>query len=563
MDRHNVVKNHLGGRSMVYQQKPWLKLYDSKVSENVSVEYSSLFDLLDRSSAIYGEKPALTFYGRSWNFNDLKLVAEAYAASLHNNGFKKGDRMSIMLPNSPHYIFSLFGSFRLGGINVQVNPMYVEREIEHVLADSGSEFIIVLDTLYQKVKNVQPKTNLKEIIVVNLGGEKIALEEGDRYFEDFLAEGKILPETTIDPYEDVAMLQYTSGTTGVSKGVMLTHQNLLANVVQVCDFVYRPFEELIPEDFKMISVLPMFHVFGLSCNAIAGIREGANQLVLPRFDPQELMEVVKTEKPFQMSAVPTMYFALNSHPGIEESGFGDIHYMSSGGAPLPVEQIKVFEEKTGGRLLNGYGQSELSPSPIFNPPFLESRPGSVGIPIPSTEARIVEITVDGEMIDVAVGEPGELIIKGPQVMKGYWNRPEDTEKTIKDGWLLTGDIAKMDEDGYFYIMDRKKDMIIASGYNVYPAEVEDVLYQLQGVEEAVVIGVPDEYRGETVKAFLKIKESEFLSTEDIIAFAKKNLAPYKVPKQVEILEELPKSSVGKLLRRVLRDQELQKQKIGV
>ncbi|MCM3585596.1 long-chain fatty acid--CoA ligase [Mesobacillus maritimus] len=546
---------------MVYQQKPWLKLYDPKVGENVTVDYHSLFNLLEQAAITYSDKPALTFYGKSWSFLSVKEVAEGFAASLHSNGFQKGDRLAIMLPNSPHYIFSLFGGFKLGGINVQVNPMYVEREIEHVLTDSATEYMVVLDTLYQKVKHVQPKTALKKIVVVSLGGERLQLEEGDCYFEDFLTEGVVVPEIPIDRDEDVAMLQYTSGTTGLSKGVMLTHSNLLSNVVQVCDFVYRPMDDQIPEDFKIISVLPMFHVFGLSCNAIAGIREGANQLVLPRFDPKELMEIVKREKPFQMSAVPTMYFALNSQPDLEEYGFGNINYMSSGGAPLPVEQAKAFEQRTGGKLLDGYGQSELSPSPIFTPPFLKSRAGSVGVPIPGTEVRLVEVKEDGTMVDVPVGEAGELIVKGPQVMKGYWNRPEDTEKTIKDGWLLTGDIARMDEDGYFYILDRKKDMIIASGYNVYPREIEDVLYQNNAIEEVIVIGVPDEYRGETVKAFIKVKQGYTLTVEEIISYAKENLAPYKVPKQVEILDDLPKSSVGKLLRRVLRDQEIQK--IGV
>lgn len=545
---------------MVYREKPWLKLYDPSVGEDVSVEYDSLFGLLDCAATEYKEKPALTFYGRSWSFIETKFIAEAFAAALHEEGFTKGDRLAIMLPNSPHYIFSLFGGFRLGGINVQVNPMYVEREIEHVLVDSSTEFMIVLDALYPRVKQVQPKTSLKKVIVVSLGGEKFDLEGEDEYFEDFIKGKTGAPEIAIERNEDVAMLQYTSGTTGVSKGVMLTHNNLLSNVVQVCDFVYRPCEELIPNDFKIISVLPMFHVFGLSCNALAGIREGANQLVLPRFEPKELMELVKREKPFQMSAVPTMYFALNSQPGLEDYGFGDVHYFSSGGAPLPIEQAKSFEEKTGARLLDGYGQSELSPSPIFNPPFLNPKPGSVGIPIPGTEVRIVNVTDNG-LEDVPVGESGEMIVRGPQVMKGYWGRPEATEETIIDGWLLTGDIAKMDEDGYFYILDRKKDMIIASGYNVYPTEIEDVLYHHNAVEEVIVIGVPDEYRGETVKAFIKVKPGVSLSSEEVVLFAKENLAPYKVPKQVELLDELPKSSVGKLLRRVLRDQEIQK--IGV
>ncbi|SEM96511.1 long-chain acyl-CoA synthetase [Mesobacillus persicus] len=545
---------------MVYREKPWLKLYDPSVGENVSVEYESLFGLLDRSATKFKEKPALTFYGRSWSFIETRFIAEAFAAALHEEGFTKGDRLAIMLPNSPHYIFSLFGGFRLGGINVQVNPMYVEREIEHVLVDSSTEFMIVLDALYPRVKQVQPKTSLKKVIVVSLGGEKFDLEGEDEYFEDFIKGKTVVPSVSIDRNEDVAMLQYTSGTTGVSKGVMLTHNNLLSNVIQVCDFVYRPCEKLIPDDFKIISVLPMFHVFGLSCNALAGIREGANQLVLPRFEPKELMELVKREKPFQMSAVPTMYFALNGQPGLEDYGFGDVHYFSSGGAPLPIEQAKSFEEKTGARLLDGYGQSELSPSPIFNPPFLNPKPGSVGIPIPGTEVRIVNVTDNG-LEDVPVGESGEMIVRGPQVMKGYWGRPEATEETIIDGWLLTGDIAKMDEDGYFYILDRKKDMIIASGYNVYPTEVEDVLYHHKAVEEVIVIGVPDEYRGETVKAFIKVKPGARLTPEEVVLFAKENLAPYKVPKQVEILDELPKSSVGKLLRRVLRDQEIQK--IGV
>ncbi|KKK33033.1 AMP-dependent synthetase [Mesobacillus campisalis] len=548
---------------MTYHQKPWLRHYHPLVSEHVNVPYKSLFDLLEKAAAEYKEKPALTFYRRSWNFIQTKAIAEAFAAALSHSGFTKGDRLAIMLPNSPHYIFSLFGGFRLGGINVQVNPMYVEREIKHVLNDSGSEYIVVLDSLYQRIKQVQPGTNLKKVVVVSLGGERMALGDGDQYFEDFIATGSRMPDVAIDIKEDIAMLQYTGGTTGVGKGVMLTHNNLLSNVVQVCDFVYRAYGDQRPADLKMISVLPMFHVFGLSCNALAGIREGANQLVLPRFDPGEVIEVVKREKPFQMSAVPTMYFALNNHPHLAESGFGNVNYLSSGGAPLPVEQINAFESKTGSRILDGYGQSELSPSPIFNPPFLAPKPGSVGIPVPGTEVRVVEITEDG-LADVPVGEAGELAVKGPQVMKGYWNRPKDTEAAIRDGWLLTGDIVKMDEDGYFYILDRKKDMIIASGYNVYPREVEDVLYQIEGVDEAIVVGVPDEYRGETVKAFLKLKAGAELAAEDIILYAKQNLAPYKVPKQVELLEDLPKSSVGKLLRRVLRDEEIQKApKVGV
>jgi long-chain acyl-CoA synthetase len=541
---------------MVYQTKPWLKMYDSRIDEHVQIKNNSLYGFLQDAVDRFKEKPAFTFYSNVWSYNETKAVTDQLASALHKDGFKKGDRLSIMLPNSPHYIFTLFAVFRLGGIAVQVNPMYVEREVEHVLNDSGSEYIVVLDALYPKIKKVQSNTSLKKILVVGLGTARIDLAEGDQYLDEFLLEEVNIPEEEINPLEDVALLQYTGGTTGLSKGVMLTHNNLLANFNQVCDFAYKTCENK-PESFKMITVLPFFHVYGLSSVALCGIREGANQIVLPRFDVKEIMETVKREKPFQMSAVPTMFFALNSQPGLEDCGFDEMYYLSCGGAPLPVEQVKWFEKRTGAKLYDGYGLSEAAPTVIFNPPFVPRKYGSIGIPVQSTIARIVLETNDG-FVDAPVGEAGELIIQGPQVMKGYWNRPEETAAVLKDGWLFTGDIAKMDEDGYFYILDRKKDMIIASGYNVYPSEIEDVLYQLEAVEEALVIGVPDPYRGETVKAYVKIKEGYTISEEEIKQFGKENLAPYKAPKEVEILPELPKSTVGKLLRRVLRDQERQK-----
>lgn len=541
---------------MTYQQKPWLKLYHPGIDEHVSIEYDSLFDLLKQSADIHGEKPALTFFGRCWNFIETRMLSEMFAASLYGIGFKKGDRLSIMLPNSPHYFFSLFGVFRLGGIVVQVNPMYVEREIEYVLNDSESEYMVVFDALYARVKHVQPNTSLKKIIVVGFGGDRIKLAEGDQYFDDFLTKDLSVPEISIDQNEDVAILQYTGGTTGISKGVMLTHHNLLANIVQVCDFIYKGVDDK-PDNFKIISVLPMFHVFGLSCNALSAIRVGCNQLILPRFDVNELIEIVKREKPFQLAAVPTMFLALSNHPGLEESNISDIFYLCSGGAPLPVELVKAFEKRAGVRLNDGYGLSEAAPSAITNPPFLPRRLGSVGIPIPDTEARIVRETENG-LEDVPVGEAGELILRGPQVMKGYWKRPVDTDLVLRDGWLFTGDIAKMDEDGYFYILDRKKDIIIASGYNVYPREVEEILYQHEAVEEVIVIGVQDTYRGQTVKAFVKLKVGTTVSPDKLIEFAQTYLAPFKVPKAVEILDELPKSSVGKLLRRMLRHGEVDK-----
>ena len=542
---------------MVYQQKPWLKWYDSKIDEHVSVKYASLYDFLEDAVKRFGDKPAFTFYGKVFSYNETKAIVDRLSAHLHSQGFKKGDRVAIMLPNSPHYIFALFAIFRLGGIAVQVNPMYVEREIAFVLEDSGARYMFALDAFYPKVKKVQADTYLKHVIAIGFG-EKSALAEEDKYFEEALQTDVTVEEAPINPFEDVAVLQYTGGTTGVPKGVMLTHNNLLSNFNQVCDAIYKACDN-VPESFKMITVLPMFHVYGLSSVALCGLREGANQIVLPRFDVAEVIETVKREKPFIFAAVPTMYFGLNSQPELlKEAGFDQLYFVGSGGAPLPVEQARAFKKITGAQVMDGYGLSEASPTVIFNPPFVPAKEGSIGIPVQSTIVRIVRETEDGEYVDVPVGEAGELIVKGPQVMKGYWNRPKDTEEALKNGWLHTGDIAKMDEDGYFYILDRSKDMIIASGYNVYPREVEEVLYQLEGVEEAIVIGLPDEYRGETVKAFVKLKEGSVVTEEEILQFGKDNLAPYKAPKAVEILAELPKSAVGKLLRRELRDLELKK-----
>lgn len=543
---------------MSYQQKPWLKWYDPRIEEYVSVKHESLYNFFESAVHRFGDKPAFTFYGMVFSYNDTKMIVDRLASALHKDGFKKGDRAAIMLPNCPHYIFALFAIFRLGGITVQINPMYVEREIEFVLEDSGAEYMIALDAFYPKVKKIESNTSLKKLIVVSIGGKRKALGEGDQYFEEILSGDLDIPEAAIDPHEDVAVLQYTGGTTGVPKGVMLTHYNLLANFNQVCDFIYNTCDE-IPESFKIITVLPMFHVYGLSSVALCGLREGANQIVLPRFDVKEAAETIKREKPFIFAGVPTMYFALNSQPELlNECELDKLWYVGSGGAPLPVEQAMTFEKITGATLRDGYGLSEAAPCVAFNPPFAPRRYGSIGIPVQSTVIRVVQKTEGGDYVDAPIGEEGELIVKGPQVMKGYWNRPKDTGEVIKDGWLFTGDIAKMDEDGYFYILDRKKDLIIASGYNVYPREVEEVLYKLEGVEEAIVVGVPDGYRGETVKAFVKLSGGSPVTVEEIIQFAKDNLAPFKVPKEIEILAELPKSSVGKLLRRVLRDEEISK-----
>ncbi len=535
-------------------QKPWLKLYDETIEKNLVASGETMNDLFEQAVQKFSKDPALTFYNHTITYEQFHTVVENYASALYKAGFQKGDRLAVMLPNSPHTFFSLFAAFRLGGIVVQVNPMYVEREIEHVLKDSGAEWMIALDAFYPKITSVKSKTSLKSVLVVSFSDNaNLPIEEGDWTFDHFVASGEeIVPKVEVNALEDVAVLQYTGGTTGVSKGVMLTHANLRSNVEQVYEFSFKTLDY--PYNPKIMTVLPLFHIYGLTCNAFQGIRIGANQIILPKFEPQEIMETITRHKPFSFSGVPTMYVALNSQQDLEESGLSEVEFYNSGGAAMPVQQLHLFEKRTGRHLFEGYGLSECSPVTHNNPVFAERRVGSIGLPLPGTTAGIVRDGEDG-LEFLPPGEVGELAIKGPQVMKGYWGRAEATANVLKEGWLLTGDLARMDEEGYFYIADRKKDMIIASGYNVYPREIEEVLYEHPAVQETIVVGVPHDYRGETVKAFVTLKQGETISEEDLIAFSKEHLAPYKVPKLVEFRDELPKSAVGKLLRRELRDEE--------
>ncbi|HEX6711066.1 MAG TPA: long-chain fatty acid--CoA ligase [Rubrobacter sp.] len=540
---------------MFRTEKPWLKVYESgNVEPETQVFEGSLYELFRHAAEEHRGKTALSFYGTTIEFERLQALVEKLAASLSASGVSKGDRVALMLPNCPQYVISFLATVRLGAIVTQINPMYVEREIEHILNDSGAETIVVYADVYGRVKTILPGTQLQNVIVVDFKGEPQGLDRGHRSFGDFLAsDADPAPEVEIDPPEDVAALQYTGGTTGVSKGAMLTHRNLVANVQQTIDVFVRN-----PDQFagrKCVGALPFFHIYGLTCVMLFGIRLGVNQILLPRFEVEEVLIVFDKDRPTMFSGVPTMYMALlASGADLRRHHLHDVQIFNSGGSALPVSLKRSFEEQVGKPLFEGYGLSEASPVTHNNPPFLgRGREGSIGIPIPSTDARIVDVE-SGET-EMPIGESGELIIKGPQVMKGYLNMPDETATTLRDGWLYTGDVAKMDEDGYFYIVDRKKDMIVASGYNVYPREIEEVLFEHPDVAEAVAIGVPDEYRGETVKAFVVKRSGASVTEEEVLVFCKERLAAYKAPKTVEFREELPKSTVGKLLRRVLADEE--------
>jgi long-chain acyl-CoA synthetase len=540
---------------MFRKERPWLEVYEKgRVEPETRIFEGSLHELFSHAVEEHRGKTALSFYGTTFEFGRLQALVGKMAASLAASGVEKGDRVALMLPNCPQYVISFFATVKLGAIVTQINPMYVEREIEHILNDSGAETIVVFADVYERVKAVLPDTNVKTVVVVDFGSEPEGLGAGHRSFDDFLStDADPAPEVEIDPAEDVAALQYTGGTTGVSKGAMLTHRNLVANVQQTIDVFVRD-----PAHFtgrKCVGALPFFHIYGLTCVMIFGIKLGIEQVLLPRFQVQEALAVFENDRPMMFAGVPTMYMALlASDADLRKHHLHDVQIFNSGGSALPVNLKRAFEEKVGKPLFEGYGLSEASPVTHNNPPFLgQGREGSIGIPIPSTEARIVGVET-GET-EMPVGESGELIIKGPQVMKGYLNMPDETAETLRGGWLYTGDVAKMDESGYFYIVDRKKDMILASGYNVYPREIEEILFEHPDVAEAVAIGVADEYRGESVKAFV-VKRSDAQATEEeILAFCKERLAPYKAPKAVEFREELPKSAVGKLLRRVLVDEE--------
>ncbi|RFU69947.1 long-chain fatty acid--CoA ligase [Bacillus sp. V59.32b] len=531
------------------RKKSWLSAYPDSVVKEVEIPDITIPQVLQETTKNYPTNNAITFYTKKITYQELLFAVNLFTSSLQKNGIQKGDRVAIMLPNCPQYVIAYYGILSAGSIVTQVNPMLVEREIEYILNDSGAETIVVFDALYAKVKQVQPSTNLKNIIVVSLQPSEHDFAP-DHTFDGFLKEGsgQVTP-VDIEPEHDVAVLQYTGGTTGRSKGAMLTHRNILANVIQSYEFFKHEMEF---GKERVLTIIPLFHVFGMTSAMNLAIYTGGDSIMLPRFELEEVLNTIKNEQPTIFPGVPTMYVAITNHPKAEEYGIDSIRSCNSGSAPMPVELLKEFESKTGSQILEGYGLSEASPATHCNPPFAERKPGSVGIGFPSTDYKVVDLATGTD--EVPVGELGELVIKGPQVMKGYWNMPEETAVTLKDGWLYTGDITRMDEDGYLYIVDRKKDLIIASGYNIYPRDIEEVIYEHPSVQEAVVIGIPDAYRGETVKAVIVLKAGKTATSEEIIGFCRKNMATYKVPSVVEFREQLPKTNVGKILRRALREE---------
>lgn len=536
-------------------ERIWLKSYEPGVPHSIEYPEISLYEMFQETVKQYSDLPALSFMGHEITYAGLQSQVEELAAALEGLGVKKGDRVAIHLPNCPQFPIAFYAALSLGAIAIPCNPMYVARELTHQLNDSETETIITLTSFYKMIKELQPKTTLKNIIAVNLEEDSVKIETDDYSFASLMKEygGKQAQPVEVLP-EDRAAFMYTGGATGVSKGAILQHRHLLANALQLK--AWAP--DLKNGEEIFLSVLPLYHSYGLTLALNLPVLTGNKMVLLPRFELRSVLQTIDREKPTRFPGVPTMYVAINNAPDLHEYDLSSIKVCNSGAAPLPVKVQEVFEKITGGKLTEGYGLSEASPVTHSNPIYGKNVPGSIGLPIPDTEMKIVDIeTGDTEL---PIGESGELCVRGPQVMEGYLNMPEETAQSLRDGWLYTGDIAKVDEEGYTYIVDRKKDMVIAGGYNIFPRDIEEVLYTHPKIKEAAVAGISDPYRGETLKAYVVLKEGETLTEEEVIEFCKENLAAYKVPKLVEFRTELPKTMVGKILRRALREEEEKKTK---
>ena len=557
-------------------EKPWLKFYEPHVPEHLDYPETTMPAVLEETARKYPDHTALIFNNAEISFREYNEAVDRFAAALQGLGVKKGDRVAVHLLNCPQFPIAYYAVLRLGGIVVPCNPVYTAREMRHQLKDSGAEVIVTLSMMYPIIKQIRAETKLRHVIVANIktylppllrilftlfkekkGGHRVDIS-GDAntyWFTDVLAKGPARPQPVELSWDDTAVLMYTGGTTGISKGAELTHQNILVNAQQ-CKVWISAGEA---EDISL-TALPLYHSFAMTTCMNMDTLIGAAMLLIP--NPRDLEDVLKNitkHKPTFYPGVPAMYVAINNYPDLSKYDVGSIKACVSGAAGLPVEVQKRFQELTGAKLVEGYGLSEATPVTHANPIYGENRVGTIGVPWPDTEVKIVDVET-GEQV-LGAGEAGELCVHGPQVMKGYWNMPEETANTLREGWLYTGDIAVMDEDGYFKIVDRKKDMILgAGGFNVYPREIEDVLYEHPKVLEVAAAGIPVAGKGERVKVYVVLKEGETATEEEIIAFCRENLAPYKVPKFVEFRTDLPKTMVGKILRRVLVEED--KKKMG-
>jgi long-chain acyl-CoA synthetase len=554
-------------------EKPWFKFWPEGVPKHIDYPEVPLFEFLRKTAEKHPYNTALAYFHREITYKELDTLTDRFATALDSLGVKKGDKVAIFLPNVPQFVIAYYGTIKIGAVATAVSPLYKEREVEHQLKDSEAETIVVLDLLYPIVEKVWEKTRLKHAIVTGLKDympkasamlgtllRKIPQQKVERRpnvysFTELIDKHEAKPPTVeINPKEDLAALQYTGGTTGISKGAMLTHMNLVSNAIMCDEWLHG---EEANETF--LAVLPLFHIYGMTTGMNAPIYMAGKIVLLPRFDAVGTFKAIQNHAVTVFCGAPTMYAMLLAHPDLKKYRLTSVRFCISGSAPLPPEVQKKFMEVTNGVLVEGYGLTESSPVTHCNPldkSLKTVKVGSIGLPWPDTDAKVMDAET-GEK-DLAPGEVGEVVVKGPQVMKGYWNMPQETADVLRNGWLYTGDIGKVDEDGYFYITDRKKDLIKYKGYSVYPREIEDVLYEHPAVKLCGVIGKPDTVSGEIPKAFIVLKEGKTATEEEIKEFVNSKVAPYKAIREVEFRTELPMTMVGKVLRRVLQEEERQK-----
>jgi long-chain acyl-CoA synthetase len=570
------------------EDRPWFKSYEPRVLHNLNYPDVTLDSFLAAAAREHPSQTATNFVlsylaggrftvGGKLTYRKLNELVDRFATALYQIGVRKGDRVALMLPNSPHFVIAFFGAIKLGAIVVNINPTYTARELKHQLDDSGAETIVLLNLFWPRLREVQEDTPIKRVIVAHIFDTlpfpsnflvkskqrrtpewvDVHPEHNIFFFQHLLDKyGPTPPKADTLP-DDVALFQYTGGTTGLPKAAMLTHRNLVCNTLQTASWLPSA-----SSNERSMLAIPFFHVYGMTVGMLLSTRLGSEMVIVPNPRPiDNVMAVIQKERCTLFPGVPAMYIGITNHKQVGSFDLKSIKACISGSAPLPMEVQERFGQITGGRLVEGFGMTEASPVTHCNPVFGTRKNGSIGIPVPDTDAKIVDLETGAEL-PIGGEQPGELCVRGPQVMKGYWNRPEETADTIDaDGWLHTGDICKTDADGYFYVVDRKKDMIIASGFKVLPRDVEEVLFMHPGVLEAVVVGIPQHDRGdETVKAYIVPKDQGAPpSVEEIKEFCQLHLARYKVPREIEFRQELPKTMVGKVLRRVLLDEEKQKQ----
>ncbi len=553
----------------------YTKGYDADVPASLEYPAVPLHAMLDQAAELYPASTATIFFNAKRSYASLLRDAKRFSAGLRALGVKQGDRVAIDLPNCPQFLIAFFGALRIGAVVVPCNPLYTPPELRYQLADSGAETIVVLSRGYPVVRAAREGTPIRNVIVTNIKEEMppilrtlftLAKEKKDGHrvpfagdpgavaFKEVLSLGGDDSAAAVRP-DDVAVLQYTGGTTGTSKGAMLSHRALVANTLQCAAWFGKAMRD--GKDAVM-GVMPLFHVYGLTTVMNFAVLSGGAIILEPQLDLEHVLKDIQRHKPKLFHGAPRIYNAINNSPLAQKYDLRSITACISGSAPLLMETARKFRELTGANLVEGYGLTEASPVTHCNPVFdsAKNRIGTIGLTFPDTETRLVDLETGQN--DVAPGEAGELLIRGPQLMDGYYNRPEETAATLRDGWLHTGDIATMDADGYVAIVDRKKEMIIVSGFNVYPREVEETLARHPAVLEGAAIGVPHPIKGEEVKAFVVLKPGQTATEDQLIAFCREQLAPFKVPKAIEFRDTLPKTLIGKVLRRQLADEDRKK-----